>query len=351
MLCNNEGEEQRFREWLKTESGWTETEAARMEGGMRFVRSPLLKGFVWGEARLVVLTDAEIFGRYQNLRSLRRLDRIGSLRLKHQGSDFSEFAEGDYVVHLEYGIALYAGMQELPNDEAAGEGLERAETRQALVLEFAGQSRLFVPLEQAYLVSKYVGVGKKTPVLDSLGGNRWEKARKQAERAVADYAARLLKIHAERETLGGFACPPDTLWQKEFEEAFLYEETEDQLKAIEDTKEDMESPQPMDRLICGDVGFGKTEVAIRAAFKAVMSGKQVAFLVPTTVLAQQHYNTLRERFADYPIVVALMNRFVSRKEQNEIIRKLDRGEVDIVVGTHRVISADVRFQGFGFGGD
>ena len=343
LSCNNEGEEQRFREWLQTESGLKESRAREILGKIRFFRSALLKGFVWPEDRLVILTDAEIFGRYQTLRSLRRLDRLGMARLKHQGVNFGEFEDGDYVVHLEYGIALYCGMQEIPDDESG----EKGTTRQVLVLEFFGQAKLYVPLEQAFLVSKYVGVGKRTPTLDTLGGNRWEKAKKQAEKAVADYAARLLKIHAERDTLGGFSCPPDTAWQKEFEDSFLYEETEDQLKAIVDTKSDMESTQPMDRLICGDVGFGKTEVAIRAAFKAVMSGKQVAFLVPTTVLAQQHYNTLKERFADYPIQVSMMSRFVSRKEQNETIRKLALGEVDIAVGTHRVISADVGFKDLG----
>ncbi|MDZ4787649.1 MAG: transcription-repair coupling factor [Blastochloris sp.] len=341
LSCNNEGEEQRFREWFISESGLTQVRAQEIIDAVQFYRSALLKGFTWAQARLVVLTDAEIFGRYQTLRNLRRLDRIGTMRLKQQGVDFSEFADGDYVVHLEYGIALYCGMQEIPDDEG-GQGM-----RQVLVLEFSGQAKLFVPLEQAYLISKYIGVGKRNPTLDTLGGSRWDKAKKQAEQAVADYATKLLNIHAERETLEGFSCPPDTAWQKEFEEAFLYEETEDQLKAITDAKMDMESARPMDRLICGDVGFGKTEVAIRAIFKAVMSGKQVAFLAPTTVLAQQHFNTLKERFADYPIQVGMMSRFVRPKDQKETMRRLALGEVDVAVGTHRVISADVQFKDLG----
>lgn len=341
LSCNNEGEEQRLKEWLITESNLKQSRAQEIISAIHFYRSSLLRGFTWPAGRLTVLTDAEIFGRYQTLRNLRRLDRLGSTRIKQQGAGFSEFGDGDYVVHLEYGIALYCGMQEIPDDE------NKQGMRQVLVLEFFGQSKLYVPLEQAFLVSKYIGVGKRNPTLDTLGGNRWDKAKKQAEKAVADYAGKLLKIHAERESLEGFPCPADTAWQKEFEDAFLYEETEDQLKAILESKVDMESARPMDRLICGDVGFGKTEVAIRAVFKAVMSGKQVAFLAPTTVLAQQHFNTLKERFADYPIEVAMMSRFVTKKDQTITMRRCAAAEVDVVVGTHRVISPDMQFKNLG----
>jgi len=331
ISCNNEGEEQRLREWFR-EQGLPVPQC-------HFCQSPLLRGFAWTEARVVVLSDAEIFGRYQTLRSLRRNARLQEQRIRQSPLDFSDLQEGDYVVHVEHGIALYCGMQTLP----AAEGGEQ----HVLVLQFAESARLYVPLEQAYLVSRYVGVGKRHPALDTLGGSRWERAKVQAEKAVHDYAAELLKIQAERETLQGTAYPPDTPWQKEFEEAFLYEETTDQLRAIEDVKRDMESRQPMDRLICGDVGFGKTEVAIRAAFKAVTAGRQAAFLVPTTVLAQQHYETLCERMADYPVKIGLLSRFQSKAEQRVVLEKLASGEMDLVVGTHRLISKDVVFLRLG----
>ncbi|MDX6767413.1 MAG: transcription-repair coupling factor [Candidatus Methylacidiphilales bacterium] len=337
LSCNNEGEQQRLREWI-TESfprgrDW-------LDGAVRFVLSPLLRGFVWPAGGMVVLCDAEIFGRYQNLRSMRRQDRLAAVRSRKQAMDFSDLAEGDYVVHVEYGVGLYVGMSEIPAE--SGEG-----TRQVMVLQFADEAKLYVPIEQAFLVSRYVGVGRKHPTLDALGGGRWDRAKAQAEKAIMDYAARLLKVQAERQLTRGHTFPADNAWQKEFEGSFLYEPTTDQVTAIEETKEDMESPRPMDRLICGDVGFGKTEVAIRACFKAVMGGKQVAFLVPTTVLAQQHYQNLCERMADYPIKVALLSRFVPKKQQNETIRALREGGVDIVVGTHRVISADIQFKDLG----
>src|SRR5262249_25907773 len=207
--------------------------------------------------------------------------------------------------------------------------------------------RLYVPVNEAHLVSKYVGAGKVRPPLDTLGGTRWSKTKAQAERAVRDLAGELLAIQAARESLAGHAFGVDVPWQREFESAFIYEETPDQVEAIADTKRDMEIARPMDRLICGDVGFGKTEVAIRAAFKAVMGGKQVAVLVPTTVLAQQHFNTFRERMADYPIRIELLSRFRTRREQSRVIAQLAQGGVDIVIGTHRLIQADIAFKDLG----
>jgi transcription-repair coupling factor (superfamily II helicase) len=331
VFCNNEGEEQRLREIIQ--------EAGIDPARLRFVQQPLLRGFVFPASRLVVLSDSEIFGRYQTLRALRRQERLVARRSRQQALDFSEFVEGDAVVHLQYGIALYGGLQKIPTEEG-GE-------QEVLTLEFAERAKLYVPLEQAYLVSKYVGVGKKTPSLDTLGGNRWERAKTAAHKSVMDYAAQLLKVQAERNTLQGQAFAADTAWQKEFEDAFVYEETEDQLTSIEEVKRDMETAKPMDRLICGDVGFGKTEVAIRALFKCVMSGKQAAFLCPTTVLAQQHFENLSERYADYPIRVDLLSRFRSAKQQKETLRRLQEGSVDIVVGTHRLISKDVKFKDLG----
>jgi transcription-repair coupling factor (superfamily II helicase) len=337
LSCNNEGEQQRLREWIIESfprgKDW-------LEEAVRFVLSPLLRGFVWPEGRTVILCDAEIFGRYQNLRGLRRQDRLTAVRSRKQAMDFSDLGEGDYVVHVEYGVGLYVGMSEIPAESGGG-------MRQVMVLQYAEEAKLYVPIEQAFLVSRYVGVGRQRPVLDTLGGSRWDRAKAQAEKAIMDYAARLLKVQAERQLTQGYAFSSDTPWQKEFEGSFLYEPTTDQATAIDETKEDMESLRPMDRLICGDVGFGKTEVAIRACFKAVMGGKQVAFLVPTTVLAQQHYNTLCERMADYPIRLGMLSRFVPKKQQNDTIRGLREGAVDIVVGTHRVISSDIQFKDLG----
>ena len=215
------------------------------------------------------------------------------------------------------------------------------------MVEFENSARLYVPLEQSYLISRYVGIGKRSPALSELGDGKWSKARQSAERAVFDYAARLLAVHAERETSTGFAFSPDNKWQHEFERSFVFKETPDQLAAIAATKTDMETARPMDRLICGDVGFGKTEVAIRAAFKSVMNGKQVAILVPTTVLAQQHYQTFRERMSDYPVNIGLLSRFRTQAEQRRTVQGLRDGSVDIVIGTHRLISKDVAFKDLG----
>ncbi len=253
----------------------------------------------------------------------------------------------------------------LPAGEGRGEGEKSrhpgagltsppiVEGIECLVIEYAPSDtdreppKLYVPVTEAHLISKYVGAGKMRPPLNTLGGKRWEKTKQQAERAVRDVAADLLAIQAKRATQPGHSFGPDTPWQREFESSFLYEETTDQLRAITETKHDLEIPKPMDRLICGDVGFGKTEIAIRAAFKAVMGGKQVAILVPTTVLAQQHYNTFRERMADYPVRVELLSRFRTRKEQMHIVEQLAAGAVDIVIGTHRLVQSDVTFKDLG----
>jgi len=331
VFCNNEGEQRRLVEIVR--------EAGLDPDRLQFWQRPLLRGFVWPQGKLVALSDAEIFGRYQTLRSMRKQERLAALRANQTALDFSEIADGDYVVHLNHGFAIYSGLQTLPDEN----GIDA----EVLVLEFADKARLFVPVEQAFLVSKYVGVGKKTPSLDTLGGARWERARVSARKAVMDYAAQLLKVQADRDSLPGHATSRDTPWQAEFEESFIYDETEDQLKAIGDTKRDMESTRPMDRLICGDVGFGKTEVAIRAALKTVLDGRQVAFLVPTTVLAQQHFQTLTERFADYPIKVDVLSRFRTANEQKNVVEAARDGSVDIIVGTHRLISKDVSFKDLG----
>ncbi len=336
IFCNNEGEIERIQELIPPE----ELKNPRLI----LTTGSLLGGFTFPAARVAVLCDAELFGRYRHTRARRIELRRARQQATRQQIDFSELTEGDYVVHLEHGIARYEGLQEFDGNIMGGSGTNKQEV---LVLEFADQARLYVPLEQSYLVSRYVGIGKRAPALSALGDTKWAKAKKNAEKAVFDYASRLLVLHAERETATGFACAQDNKWQLEFERSFLFKETPDQITAIAAAKSDMESERPMDRLICGDVGFGKTEVAIRAAFKAVMNGRQVAVLVPTTVLAQQHYQTFRERMSDYPITIDLLSRFRSGAEQRKTLKALAEGGVDIVIGTHRLISKDVQFKELG----
>ncbi len=304
--------------------------------------------FVFPAERLAVITAREILA-YSQAGSARHA-RIGrahrGLAKQTQAIDFTELTEGELVVHLEYGLARYRGLQTRVLDHAPADG-GGVQTEEVLALEFAEGAKLYVPLEQAFLVSRYVGIGKRGAALSHLGDGKWSSAKKAAEKSIYDYAAKLLKIQAVRETHDGMAFAPDGTWQKEFEEAFPYRETVDQVRAIRETKADMESGRPMDRLICGDVGFGKTEIAIRAAFKAAMSGKQVAMMVPTTVLAQQHYDNFHARMAPFPLVVELMSRYRTPSEQNRVAAGLHDGSVDLVIGTHRLISRDVTFKDLG----
>jgi transcription-repair coupling factor (superfamily II helicase) len=287
---------------------------------------------------LVVVTETEIFGRQRPRRPVLNPRAIAHRAQVDQLLDFSELVEGDFVVHLQHGIAHYRGITKL--DTAQG-------IREVISLEFDDQVTLHVPLQESHLISRYVGLSKARPQLGRIGSGRWEKARQAAERATIDLAAELLRIHAAREAQPGFAFSPDNDWQREFEASFPFTETRDQLRAIQETKADMEKTRPMDRLICGDVGFGKTEVAIRAAFKAVQGGRQVAILVPTTVLAQQHLNTFRERMAGYPIAIEMLSRFRSRAELNKIVAATTAGQVDILIGTHRLLQRDVVFKELG----
>ncbi|MEO6876727.1 MAG: DEAD/DEAH box helicase, partial [Opitutaceae bacterium] len=287
---------------------------------------------------LVVVTETEIFGRQRQRRPALNPRAIAHRAQIDQLLDFAELVEGDFVVHLQHGIALFRGLTKL--DTAQG-------VREVISLEFDDKVTLHVPLQESHLISRYVGLSKSKPQLGRIGSGRWEKARKAAEHATIDLAAELLRIHAAREAQPGHAFPPDTTWQKEFEASFPFTETRDQLKAITETKGDMENTRPMDRLICGDVGFGKTEVAIRGAFKAVQGGRQVAVLVPTTVLAQQHLNTFRERMAGYPIAVEMVSRFRTPAEQKKILAATSAGQVDILIGTHRLLQRDVVFRDLG----
>jgi transcription-repair coupling factor (superfamily II helicase) len=326
IFCQNEGEAERLREILPSV----------LADRLLWVHGAFPSGLLCPDAQLAVLTDGDLLGRLSRpgLHRPRKLSEalnLGAL-------DFSELNEDDLVVHLEHGIARFEGLRSMLR-----EGVEE----QVLVLRFANEARLYLPLEQSGLVSRYVGIGKKNPPLSELGDGKWSKACKNAERSVFEYAARLLRLHAERETCVGSATLPDTPWQGEFEEAFPFEETADQLEAIAATKADMESQRPMDRLICGDVGFGKTEVAIRAAFKAVMGGKQVAMLVPTTVLAEQHYRNFKERMSAFPVQVGMLSRFRTPAQQRETLEGLASGAVDIVIGTHRLLSGSIQFKELG----
>ncbi len=325
MVFGNRGEEERFAELAGKD--------LQRDLGLIPVRGELLAGFTVPVSKLAVLSSSELFGRYRTPGGPRR-SLLEKARAARARATIDEMEEGDLVVHYEYGIGRFKGIQQ------GDEGDE-------LVLEYRDGVQLGVPLEQAHLVGKYVGLGGKTPELNKLGGAAWKTARKAAEKSIMDYAAQLLRVQAERQGEVGFAHPPDSRWMWEFERSFHYTETTDQRRAIDETKLDLESPRPMDRLICGDVGFGKTEVAIRAAFKAITSGKQVAILVPTTVLAEQHWRTFRERMSDYPIRIDLLNRFRTASEVRETIAGLADGSVDLVIGTHRLVSGDVKFKDLG----
>lgn len=304
------------------------------EGDFEWVEGRLSKGFVFPKGKLAVLSTLEIFGR-QNLPGTRGKERLGVQRNAASIAGVHELNEGEYVVHADYGIGRFLGL------------IEGEAGQEELGIEYEGGSTLHVPIDQCHLVARYVGVGGGTPKVNRLGSLRWKKARQQAEAAVMDYAAQLLRLQAEREAKAGHAHGPDGQWMQEFEASFPFTETPDQRRAIEDAKMDMESARPMDRLVCGDVGFGKTEVAIRAAFKAVTGGTQVAMLAPTTVLAEQHWRTFRERMSDYPIRVELLTRMQSPAEVRATLEGLKEGSVDIVIGTHRLLSAGVEYRKLG----
>ncbi len=251
---------------------------------------------------------------------------------------FLELREGDYVVHLSHGIGRYRGLKLLEKE---------GQVEEHLVLEFQEQTKVFVPVSKIDLVQKYVGGMKSRPTLAKVGGRSWSKQKEAAEQAVTDLAADMLDLQAARAIRPGIGFVQDTPWQQEFDASFPYRETRDQLAAIAAIKHDMQQPRPMDRLLCGDVGFGKTEVAMRAAFKAVDSGYQVAVLVPTTILCEQHLRTFRERMAAFPFTIASLSRFSSPREQKRVLEALKVGAVDIVIGTHRLAQHDVQFNNLG----
>ena len=351
FVVTKEGEEQRIREILDENPKFKSIQPRFLRGALNegfrvtyranpvsTAASPKLQLASKSAHGLVLVTETEVFGRQRQRRPSLNTRAVAQRAQIDQLLDFAELVEGDFVVHLQHGIALFRGLTKL--DTAQG-------IREVISLEFDDHVTLHVPLQESHLISRYVGLSKTKPQLGRIGSGRWEKARQAAERATIDLAAELLRIHAAREAQPGFAFPPDNTWQKEFEASFPFTETADQMKAIIESKADMERTRPMDRLICGDVGFGKTEVAIRTAFKAVQGGRQVAVLVPTTVLAQQHLNTFRERMAGYPIAVEMVSRFRTRQEQKKILEETAAGHVDILIGTHRVIQHDVKFRDLG----
>ncbi|HLI62994.1 MAG TPA: transcription-repair coupling factor, partial [Terriglobales bacterium] len=301
-----------------------------------FVKAYVPEGVAIPEANLVLFGARDLFDEPEVLRGQpqRPKSKVSAFL-----SDFRDLAIGDYVVHVEHGIGRYQGLKEIPQEDGA--------PVEFMVLEYAEGARLYVPLTRLDLVQKYRSSEGVKPVLNRLGTQQWQKTKARVKRAMQDMAEELLKLYAVRKTAEGHGFAPDTEWQREFEDSFEFNETEDQQNAIVDVKRDMESPTPMDRLLCGDVGYGKTEVAMRAAFKAVSDNRQVAVLAPTTVLAFQHYNTFQQRFAAFPIKVEMLSRFRTAKQQKEVIARTETGEVDILIGTHRVLSRDVKFSKLG----
>jgi transcription-repair coupling factor (superfamily II helicase) len=326
ILCDNEGQLERLEELLE-------------EGGRGAVRATLAIGALDGGfvmPSLRVLTDHEIFRRARRLRRPRRY------RQAAPSAATGALVEGDYVVHLEHGIGIYRGIQTITADES---------TLEVAIVEYEGGDRLNVPLYRLDQVERYRAAGedgdRPPPRLHRLGGSSWARVREKTRQAIKQMAAELLDLYARRTVTGGYAFPPDQRWQRELESSFLYEDTPDQRKATEEVKADMERPRPMDRLLVGDVGYGKTEIAVRAAFKAVQGGKQVAVLVPTTILAEQHGRTFIERLADFPVKIEVLSRFRTGKEQKAALARLADGQIDVVIGTHRLLSKDVEFKDLG----
>jgi transcription-repair coupling factor (superfamily II helicase) len=304
-------------------------------------------GFELPKARLIVHVESDVFD--ETTTSVDRRGTAADRTSRPEGrrrrskaaaflSDFRDLRPGDYVVHIDHGIARFGGLQTLDLGPRSGE---------FMLLFYAEEAKLYVPVERLDLVQRYSSAEGHQPQLDRLGGLGWQKTKAKAKRAMRDMADELLRLYAERKLVGGYAFAADTPWQQEFEDGFPFVLTPDQETAIEDVKKDMEEPVPMDRLLCGDVGYGKTEVAMRAAFKSVMEGKQAAVLTPTTILAYQHYDTFRNRFAPFPVKVELLSRFRTAKEQKDVVKRVESGEIDVIIGTHRMLSKDVQFKDLG----
>ena len=333
LICQEQPQAKRLRQILQEHliEPWPEETFWGSEG-LKILTGDCSTGFSIPALGLMLLTEEEIFGARR--RTLKR-------PLYQRGAALSAFTDlqpGDLVVHEEHGIGRYLGLKNLHVDARAGD---------FLLLEYAEGSRLYLPVERLGVVSKYAGADGGEARLDRLGGASWQRVKESVRAALREMAQELIQLYAIRSVLERPAFSPDSPWQREFEAAFRFEETPDQIRAIEEVKADMEQPRPMDRLVAGDVGYGKTEVALRAAFKAVTEGRQVALLAPTTVLAQQHWSTFAERFAPFPLRVELLSRFRSPKEQKAVVEGLSQGTVDVVIGTHRLLSKDVEFKNLG----
>jgi transcription-repair coupling factor (superfamily II helicase) len=337
ISCDNDGQATRLADLLWDrfeEQGGSIPEKRRptAPNGVHLVVGSLDTGFEWPDAGWSATTDRDIFGRYRQFRAAH------ATGFGVPVVNLMELTPGDYVVHTDHGVARYVGLKLIEVESKRSEFLE---------LHYANEAILYVPIEQVDRVARYLGSEDAPPQLDTLGGKSWDKTKRKAQEAIMEMAQDLLELYAERNARRGHAFSPDQEWQKEFEASFRYVETSDQLKSIAEVKESMIDEKPMDRLLCGDVGFGKTEVAMRAVFKAVMDGRQAAVLAPTTILAQQHTHTFRERMANYPIRIEQLSRFVTPSEQTKVIKGLSLGEVDVVIGTHRILSKDIRFKDLG----
>lgn len=333
VVAHNRAEEQRLRQLLAERA--SDLKAPDLLGHFEFHVGQLAEGFQYPACKLVVFTDQEIFNRRPGRPQPRR--RRGAVYPSQPLSDVLELRAGDLAVHRDHGIAHYEGAVRLNVDGGEQEFLK---------LAYGGGEKLYVPMDQLRLVEKYIG-GDHAPRISKLGSSAWERTKQRVRESVTELARKLLEIYASRQINRAHAFGPDSSWQKEFEEAFPYEETPDQMRAIAEVKKDMEAEKPMDRLVCGDVGFGKTEVAMRAAFKAVQDGLQAAVLVPTTLLAEQHYHTFRERMAGYPVRVEMLSRFRKPADLKLIKRDLAQGAVDIIVGTHKLLGKDILFKKLG----
>ncbi len=328
-----EGQARRLFDMLSEFEPDSDFERYNPDKPVNILINTLREGFEIDAVKVMILTDHEIFGKTYRKRS--RFKKKASLALE----SILDLKEGDYVVHINHGIGIFRGIERM----SAG-GVER----DFILVEYAEGDKLYVSLDQITMLQRYMGMEGKLPRIDSLGKkSAWNRIREKVKKSVEELAEDLVRIYSSRNAMKGFQFPPDTSWQEEFEAKFEYDETQDQITGIEDVKDDMESARPMDRLICGDVGFGKTEVAIRAAFKCVMAGRQAAVLVPTTILAMQHYSTFLKRFADYPITIDMISRFRSRTEINQVKSRLADGRLDILIGTHALLAKDVIFKNLG----
>ena len=324
IVCSTTERKNNLREFLGHKS---------LASKVNFTDGVLSSGMLFPEEKFCYISDQDIFGSRKSPKKRRRHKTKGE-----ELQSFTDLKKGDYVVHENHGIGKFIGIEQLNL---------HGEKKDYLKIKYAGSDILYVPVEQFDIVQKYIGAEGSTPKMNKLSGTEWKATKARAKKAIADMADELIKLYAEREVTKGYAFGPDTEWQREFEESFPYVETDDQLKAIAEIKADMEKPVAMDRLLCGDVGFGKTEVAARAMFKCIADGKQAAMLVPTTLLANQHYYTLKSRFEKFPLKVEMLSRFRTESEQKEIVKKLKEGEIDLIIGTHRLLSKDVEFKDLG----